>query len=469
MSGIGDLVANLTINSAPWRAGLVVARGQLGAFAGYASAQMGSLAGLVGGVFGAKVSIDAFTEALTATRELNAVMQSTGGVVGLTTQEIVEYANELERLTDFSAEATMGSAALLAGLGNVRGENLQRALSLSQDLATVFDTDMTGATKKLSKDLQGLSPEEVSAKLDEMAKKFCGAAQAAANPLVHLNNRIGDISEAMGAALLPAVTIASNALGDLIDTTLGGGDAFLQFGIEAAVQLSSIGQYFVLAATQGQLFALQLAGSIGHFFTTTVPSYLGWFGDNWQNLFTDIAANTLTIFENIGANIMSAMAAIWDYIASGGTKSLELAWQPLTKGFIKTVDDLPDIPDRVVSDFEKSLAQSITDQGDLIAESQAEMRQKLTEQFDPLKAQPAPINPDLFPDSGKDEKKKTERFADNTAAFAGSQQAAQIMLRGLTGPRNEELKEAKKQTQIQEETRDGILKIASRPDMESTD
>lgn len=470
MAGIGDLVANLAVNNAPWKAGLGVAKSQFSAFSGSVSSGIGSLAGIFAGVFGAKVSISAFTEALTATRQLQAVMDSTGGVVGMTTQEIVDYANNLERLTNFSSEATQGSAALLAGLGNVRGDNLQTALSLAQDMATVFGTDLTGATRKLGNELRDLSPEEVTAKLEEMTKRFGGAAKASADPLVQLQNRVGDISESMGALLLPAVTVASNALGTLIDTTIGSGEAFLEMGIEAAVQLSSIGQYFVLAATQGELFAVQMAGSIGHFFTETVPAYADWFANNWQNLFTDIAANTLTVFENLGQNISSAMRAIWDYIASGGKNKLELSWKPLAEGFIKTVDDLPDIPDRVVSDFEKSLAQSISDQGDLIAESQAEYRAKLAEQFNPIKSTAPAMNPDQFPEFGKDAKAVTSRSSsDNTASLAGSQQAASIMLRGLSNPRQEELKEAKKQTKIQEETRDAIVAIASKPGPGVTD
>jgi tape measure domain-containing protein len=97
--------------------------------------------------------------------------------------------------------------------------------------------------------------------------------------------------------------------------------------------------------------------SIAYWLTDTMPAYLTWFGENWTNIFYDIATFTGTIFENIMNNIVNAMTVIWDFIASGGTSTLEFAWTPLLTGFESTVAQLPDVPERAMTELEQSLEQ----------------------------------------------------------------------------------------------------------------
>ena len=97
--------------------------------------------------------------------------------------------------------------------------------------------------------------------------------------------------------------------------------------------------------------------SIAYWLTDTMPAYLTWFSENWTNIFYDIATFTGTIFENIMNNIVNAMTVIWDFIASGGTSTLEFAWTPLLTGFESTVAQLPDVPDRAMTELEQSLEQ----------------------------------------------------------------------------------------------------------------
>jgi hypothetical protein len=417
------------------------------------------------GVWGAKTSVAAYSESITQARKLESVLTATGGAAGLTGQEIADYAAQLQSVTNFEDDATVGAAALLASFTNIRGDVFKDALASAQDMSVVLGTDLQSNVALLGKALNdpvdGLSKlaragvqftesqkQQIEALqqsgdmlgaqgiiLEAVSGKFGGAAQATADPLKQLSNTIGDVAEGIGSLMLPALSVGASALSDLMGVAVGAGTTMRDFGIEAAVQLSHLGAYLVLAATQAELFGYQLVGGIGHFFTDEMPAYLDWFGNNWQQLFVDIASNTLTIFENMGSNIRDAMTAIWDYIASGGKTKLELSWKPLTEGFIKTVADMPDIPDRVVSDYEQSLTLSIGAQTENLATSMQEQRDKLTAQFSPLKTSAVGGAPTDIVDLSKSDAEKTvkDKKSENKAVLAGSSEAASIMLRGVGG------------------------------------
>lgn len=415
MAGIGDLVANLGVNTAPWTKGLGVAKSQLSSFAGGMSSMIAPIAASLAGVWGVKESVSAASDALAAQRKLQAGLDATGGAAGLSAVEISDLADSLQGVTNFDGDDTKAAAAALTAFTNVRGDQFKGALVAAQDLTAIMGGDLEGNVKLLGKALNdpadGLTKlskagvaftedqkKQIAAMqesgdmlgaqsviLDALESKFGGAARATADPLQQLSFAVGDIAEGIGTLLLPTITVGAQALTSLIGIVTSGAGTFAEFGIEAAVQLSHIGEYIVLAATQWELFFVQIGAGASHFFTQSLPAYLDWFSSNWQNIFVTVASNTLTIFENLGTNIIDAMTKIWDFIASGGTAKLELAWTPLTTGFINTIDSLPDIPDRVVGEFEKSLMDSIESQSENLATSMADQRAKLTEQFSPLK------------------------------------------------------------------------------------
>lgn len=112
---------------------------------------------------------------------------------------------------------------------------------------------------------------------------------------------------------------------------------------------------------------------VAYWLTDTMPAYLTWFGENWTNVFTDIASGTATIFTNLASNIGNAMTAIWEFIKSGGTADLELAWTPLLTGFESTVAALPDIPERAMTELEKAIQTQTEQIGTQLADSYDQM------------------------------------------------------------------------------------------------
>lgn len=122
-----------------------------------------------------------------------------------------------------------------------------------------------------------------------------------------------------------------------------------------------------LAFTKMGLFAVQGFGILIHFFTGVIPALLTWFGGNWKDIFFTAFDVVMTVFENIGKNVRNIMSSIWDFIKSGGTKSLSLAWTPLLDGFKNTIKEIPDIPKRAIGDLEKSLAADAARIGNKVA------------------------------------------------------------------------------------------------------
>lgn len=115
------------------------------------------------------------------------------------------------------------------------------------------------------------------------------------------------------------------------------------------------------------LFSVTAFNDFAYFFTDTVPAYLAWFSQNWKQVFVDAGNLIVTVFSNIAKNIGSAMRAIWDYIKSGGTTDLQFAFTPLLDGFEATVSELPNIPDRAMTELEKQLSAEIEGLGSSLA------------------------------------------------------------------------------------------------------
>lgn len=116
-----------------------------------------------------------------------------------------------------------------------------------------------------------------------------------------------------------------------------------------------------VALTSGELGIVRFANQVAYFFTQMLPAYLSWFGDNWRDVFTDIANLTATIAGNIWENLKS----LWDAIAgllSGDGWDFE--WTPLTKGFESAIKELPQIAERQMGPLETELQDQMNSLGE---------------------------------------------------------------------------------------------------------
>lgn len=146
------------------------------------------------------------------------------------------------------------------------------------------------------------------------------------------------------------------------------------------------------------------------------------------------------------------MTAIWDYIASGGTTALELSWAPLLDGFKTTVSEIPQIADRIPSELEASLGESI-----------AGLKEKLTADMeataDAMQAglDKKPLTPTIKPPPGGDTVTPTKTQAVG-AAQAGTREALSAIFSSMRGAdlQAEMLAIQEKQLQTQQEQLDAL-------------
>jgi hypothetical protein len=355
-------------------------------------------------------SLSAFRESEKAGKKLDAVLAATGGAAGVSGEEIRKMAGDLQLVTNFEDDATINAAALLATFTQIKGDTFQSAIVAAQDLSAVMGQDLNASIVQVGKALNdpvrgvtalrkvGVSFSEEQQKqikqlqtsgdlagaqaiiLQELQNEFGGAARAVADPFTILSNVIGDIMEMLGGALLPTLqTIAVEVLGVFQRNTESIQAAFTLLGdiiksvvfnyirlmkIEfnlATVAVQNLGDIAQLVFLRVQLAAMTLGRVVAHFFMEELPAYFDWFLDNWRDIWTTAVNFVGTAFTNMGSNIADSMTEIWDYIASGGTDSLEMAWTPLLEGFENTIGELPKVAASIPSAVEAELETQAAD------------------------------------------------------------------------------------------------------------
>ena len=207
-------------------------------------------------------------EAENATAQLEAVLKSTGGVAGMTKDQLLGMADGLEQTTKFSAEAVMGAQSMLLTFTGIGKDVFPQVTEMALDMATALGGDASSQAQALGKALNdpiaGISKltkqgvvftEEQknqitamaeagdvagaqSVMLQELQKEFGGSAAAAGDTfsgkLEILKNKFGAVSKKVVEDLMPVladildwvdanmptiesvVTTAFNAVGDAI-------------------------------------------------------------------------------------------------------------------------------------------------------------------------------------------------------------------------------------------------------------
>lgn len=174
------------------------------------------------------------------------------------------------------------------------------------------------------------------------------------------------------SSLLGSSTITFRDVLEIIITAM----AMAEFGF---LNWQDVG---LLVLMKIQLGFIAFVGEFQHFFTTSLPHYLTYFADNFGSIFLNAFDYVTTIFINLGQNIRSVMKEIWDFIASGGTDSMEIAWTPLTDGFVNTLKEMEDVPARAIGPVESALQQQVDSLGDGLKTGMDALVQKRLAQLD---------------------------------------------------------------------------------------
>lgn len=476
MAGIGELVVNLGANASGLVAGTNKAKGILSGFAGSVAGILGPAVAAVGGIFAVKSSVSAFKTQLQAEQKLAAVLEATGNAAGLSAKEIAAYASELQGATNYGDELTIANAAVLATFQNIKGDNFKEVLALSQDLATVLGKNVNEVTKQLGKSLndpvKGLEQlREVGISFTESEKNrikalqesgnllgaqeailsklqgtYGGAASKLADPWVQMGNAIGDVSEMFGSLLLPTINVAAGAVGGFASYLSGYADMFRSIGVEVAVFFSHMGGLLDLSVKQWSLWGVGLGEDVKYWFTNALPQYISWFGSNFSNMLTTIGDFAGTVFANLVYNIENAWKALMDYLSGN---PVQFDWTPLTEGFQNSISELPDIPKRLTTEFEKGLKRDIDATATNLTASMEQQRAKLESVYKPVDV-PTPTEiEDVAQGAEAATKNQGQKFSG--ALQKGSAEAYSAIIQAMGAGKDPQVKATDKLTKVIED------------------
>lgn len=227
------------------RAGQAIASGVVGQTSGMATKIAGVFAAIGAGQF-LRGAVAEAEDAARVGRLTESVIRSTGSAAGVTADQVEKLAASLSKTAAVDDEVIQSAANVMLTFTRVSGQVFPQAVSAAIDLSAALGTDLQSAVVQLGKALndptQGLlalrrsgvsfteaQQEQIKALqaggdllgaqkiiLAEVNKEFGGAAAAGATATARLNVAVGNLQESLGAALLPAVSLAADALTGLV-------------------------------------------------------------------------------------------------------------------------------------------------------------------------------------------------------------------------------------------------------------
>lgn len=204
----------------------------------------GALMNFVGG------SIAAAREGAEAQRQLNAVLQSTHGIAGVTAKDVNDLAAKYAGLTKFQDNDIVSAQNLLLTFTKIGKKTFPDTTKAVLDMATSMKMDLRSAAlvvgKAMNDPVAGVtSLQKEGVKLTEQQKQlvaqmvkvgdiagaqgvilkelqteFGGSAEAAATPWDILQNKLQMVQETIGGALIPVFDGIATALNPLIDEVM---------------------------------------------------------------------------------------------------------------------------------------------------------------------------------------------------------------------------------------------------------
>lgn len=195
---------------------------------GFALAIGGAIAGSL--AFALKDGIAGMMEMEEQTAQLDSVLKSTGGVAGVTRDQVLGLADALEKTTKFSAENIIEGQNLLLTFTKIGEDVFPRATQAMADMATGMGTDVAGQAIALGKALNdpvagvaalsrvGVQFTEDQKKVIETMVNTGDIAGAQSVILAELETQFGGSAEAAGKTFAGQLEIAKNAVGGITES-----------------------------------------------------------------------------------------------------------------------------------------------------------------------------------------------------------------------------------------------------------
>lgn len=509
MSGIGDLVARLSVDNAPWKKGLQQSTGHMKSFVKgigglVKTGVVGALGLAAGGVFALNKQMGELDRLAKVSRNtgLGAETISAFGFAAEQSGGSVEGANKA--LNDFTrrmGDAASGNGAVVKAFEDI-GLSMDSLLQMSPDeqlsataqaiseldspaqqaaaSMALFGRNGQELTNLFAQGADGLEAFKAEARdlglgfdSDELAK-----VEAANDAINRVKRGFGAMASTVAVEAAPAIesfftwmtdtTKSFGGLGAIADTTfsfIGDSWNWLQdtvtYGITATMAIGEFAftnwqEIAEFAFKSVGLAGLTLFNDVGYFFTDQVPGYLSWFSENWQDIFFTAFDFVSTGFINLGKNIENAWTSILDFI-TGSSDGLQFTWTPLMDGFQNTIKELPNIPPRAMTELEKSMQADVDSIGKGLGKSfdeivgsrldtLAEMQREASKPVKPALEATAAGGGSVGGGSGSDSASSSGQSQFAGVAQAGTAEAFSTLVKSMGGT-----SDSKKQTQLLQE------------------
>ena len=181
--------------------------------------------------------VEAYREQEQAEAKLRSAILATGRSTEISTDSLIAYAGELQRITTFGDEATISAMAMLQSLADLNEQGIRQIIPALQDFAIGMGVDLEtaaslvgktlgSATNALSRygiqiDMTGTKEEKLAELTAELNGKFGGMAETVADTatgaITQLGNAFGDLREKMGRNVAEAIEPMVRGFTDLIE------------------------------------------------------------------------------------------------------------------------------------------------------------------------------------------------------------------------------------------------------------
>lgn len=196
--------------------------------------QFGMTLSVVGAVSSAfaflKSTVDAYGESELVAAQVNAVLQSTNQIAGVTAEEIDTIADSLSRMSGQDDEAIKRGEALMLTFTKVGKDVFPQATEAALNMSMAMETDLQGSIiavgKALNEPVAGVTAlrrmgVQLSDQQEEQVKQFMAVndiASAQAIVLGELQTEFGGVAEMMGDTTVGATNKLKVAWGNLMET-----------------------------------------------------------------------------------------------------------------------------------------------------------------------------------------------------------------------------------------------------------
>lgn len=414
MATVGSMIVNLGLNRRPLESGLNQSRKSIWGFVGGAVGKFGGLAAGFLGVGAAMKTIGtglrlaadaeqaevAFSTLLGSADRAKTVLADVQRFAASTPFQLPQLRDSAQMLAafGFEAESIVPNLRMLGDIAAGTGQPIDQLAELygkARVQGRLFGDDINQLTGRGIPVIQalaqqfGVAESEVKNLVAEGKVGF-PELQTALQSMTAEGGKFGGMMEAQSKTLSGVwSTFKDNLLGILTEVTIGitnsmdltGMISSATTGLQTMVTAAKwgFGNWQILAelAFKSAMLGFSRFGAeLYHFFTSTLPTLTVWFVENFPEIWSTALDFALTVLINFGQNVRNIMSEIWSFIKSGGMTELNLAWTPLTEGFVSSLRELPKIPGRELTDLERTLTSEVERLGNLTGEGLAEALNK---------------------------------------------------------------------------------------------